>query len=369
MSPPIASSAKTYSELRQRFLDTAAKNHATVSHHAHPLKGMQGEALFTDVAVLAKPGTKKWLVSVSGTHGVEGFYGSMCQTAYLEHLAQTGRDESIGILMVHLINPWGTSWQRRVNEDNIDLNRNYLDYTRPIPENAAYEELHPLFTKECATGEARANSEAQWEAKLQEVGPTELKSKLGAGQYQHQDGLYFGGFKPSWSNLTLRDIMKEHLADCTDAISFDLHTGAGPYGHPALMGIAEHDYPGLADAERIYGAWLYKILTRPDQTTTTGISAAATGYTSQAMVDLMVGKRFAQLVIECGTYDGTKVGHPALLDDHFLHLQGELAGEHFLRVKKALLEFFYPSDDDWRELAWVRTRQIFDRALADLTAR
>ena len=119
MSPPIASSAKTYSELRQRFLDTAAKNHATVSHHAHPLKGMQGEALFTDVAVLAKPGTKKWLVSVSGTHGVEGFYGSMCQTAYLEHLAQTGRDESIGILMVHLINPWGTSWQRRVNAGDV----------------------------------------------------------------------------------------------------------------------------------------------------------------------------------------------------------------------------------------------------------
>ncbi|MEP6965279.1 MAG: DUF2817 domain-containing protein, partial [Polaromonas sp.] len=94
-----------------------------------------------------------------------------------------------------------------------------------------------------------------------------------------------------------------------------------------------------------------------------------TGYTSQAMVDLMAGKRFAQLVIECGTYDGTRVGHPALLDDHFLHLRGELEGEHFERVKKALLEFFYPSDDDWRELVWVRTRQIFDRALAELATR
>ena len=369
MTAPTASSAKSYSELREQFLTTAQKHQAALFHYPHPLKGMQGEDLFTDVAVLAKPGTKKWLVSVSGTHGVEGFYGSMCQTEYLDHLAQTGRDESIGMLMVHLINPWGTSWQRRVNEDNIDLNRNYLDYSRPVPENAAYEELHHLFTKECATGEARAKSDAQWEAKLLEVGATELKSKVGAGQYKHQDGLYFGGFKPAWSNLTLRGIMKEHLGDCTDAISFDLHTGAGPYGHPALMAIVEHDYPGLAEAERIYGAWLYKILTRPDQTTTTGISAAATGYTSQAMVELMAGKRFAQLVIECGTYDGTKVGHPALMDDHFLHLRGELNGEHFQQVKKALLEFFYPSDDDWRELVWVRTRQIFDRALAALATR
>lgn len=369
MSAPTASTAKTYSELRQRFLATASRHQATLHHYPHPLKGMQGEDLFTDVAILAKPGTKKWLVSVSGTHGVEGFYGSMCQTEYLDHLAQTGRDESIGILMVHLINPWGTSWQRRVNEDNIDLNRNYLDYSRPTPENALYETLHHLFTKECATGEARAKSDAAWQAKAQEIGTTELKSKVSAGQYKHQDGLSFGGFKPAWSNLTLRAIMQEYLGDCTDAISFDLHTGAGPYGHPALMAIAEHDYPGMADAERIYGEWVYKILTRPDQTTTTGISAAATGYTSQAMVDLMAGKRFTQLVIECGTYDGAKVGHPAMVDDHFLHLQGEFSGEHFLRVKKALLEFFYPSDDNWRELVWVRTRQIFDQALVELATR
>ena len=33
------------------------------------------------------------------------------------------------------------------------------------------------------------------------------------------------------------------------------------------------------------------------------------------------------------------------------------------------MEFFYPTDDDWRELAWLRTRQIFDRALADLATR
>ena len=58
-----------------------------------------------------------------------------------------------------------------------------------------------------------------------------------------------------------------------------------------------------------------------------------------------------------------------MLDDHFLHLRGELSGQEFQRVKAAIVEFFYPSDDDWRELVWLRTRQIFDRALADLAAR
>ena len=372
MTAPTASTATSYQQLRHQFLVAAQKIQARLHHYPHPLKGMQGEELFTDVAIVARPGTTKWLVSVSGTHGVEGFYGSMCQTKYLDHLAHAGHqkhDDDVGILMVHLINPWGTSWQRRVNEDNIDLNRNYLDYSRPAPQNASYEDLHPLFTQQCATGQARVQSEAQWQTMENQLGATELKSQLEAGQYRHQDGLYFGGFAPAWSNLTLRAIMQEHLAGCTDAISFDLHTGAGAYGHPMLLGVAERDYPGLADAERIYGAWLYKILTSPGQTTDTGISAAATGYTSQAMVEMMAGKRFTQLVIECGTYDGATAGHQALLDDHFLHLQGELEGEHFQRVKAALLEFFYPSDDDWRELVWVRTRQIFDRARAALAAR
>ena len=159
MKAPIASKAKSYVQLRAQFLAAATRHQASIYHYPHPLKGLQGEDLFTDVAVLAKPGTQKWLISVSGTHGVEGFYGSMCQTEYLDHLETHERDPEVGILMVHLINPWGTSWQRRVNEHNIDLNRNYLDFSRPLPDNAAYEALHPLFTKECATGDKRAESD------------------------------------------------------------------------------------------------------------------------------------------------------------------------------------------------------------------
>lgn len=358
----------TYGATRARFLDAAERAGARLTHHLHPLKGMNGEDLYTDVAVVAAPGTRKWLVSVSGTHGVEGYYGSLCQTRYLDHLHARRADPQVGLLMVHLINPWGTSWKRRVNEDNMDLNRNYLDFDKPLPGNPLYETVHDCFRKEAVEDSGRERAQRLWQDKVDEMGLTALMNHVGAGQYLHQDGLYFGGFGPSWSNTTLRAIMREHLADCTDAISFDLHTGAGAYGHPMLMAIAEHDYPGMEDAKRLYGAWLYTVLTSATQTTDTGISAAATGYTSQAMIDLMQGKRFTQLVVECGTYK-EGVGHQALLDDHFLHLRGELAGPEFERVKKSLTEFFYPDDADWRELVWVRTRQIFDRALAELAGR
>ncbi len=369
MNSYLMDAKPTYSKLRAGFLKSAQKHNAQLRHFKHPLKGMDGEDLYTDVAVWAKPETKKWLVVISGTHGVEGYYGSMCQTEYIENVAALAQEGKVGVVLIHLINPWGTSWKRRVNEDNIDLNRNYLDFNQPLPQNAYYETLHNLFVKEAANGPARQKSNEQWAEKTREIGHTVLMNHLGAGQYLHQDGLYFGGFKPSWSNTTLRAIMGEFLADCTDAICLDLHTGAGAYGHPMLMAIAEREYPGIHDAQRIYGAWLYTVLTGASHTTDTGISAAATGYTSQAMVDLMVGKRFCQLVVECGTYDGEKVGHDALLNDHFLHLCGNLQGEEFEKTKDKLLEFFFPTDRDWRELVWVRTRQIFDRALADLLER
>src|SRR3546814_17780130 len=112
-----------------------------------------------------------------------------------------------------------------------------------------------------------------------------------------------------------------------------------------LMAIAEHDYPGMADAERIYGAWLYKVLTSATQTTDTGISAAATGYTSQAMIDLMHDRRFTQLVIECGTYESAGIGHTALMDDHFQHLRGEKSGRS--EERRVGKECVRPCSSEW----------------------
>ena len=31
------------------------------------------------------------------------------------------------VVLIHMLNPWGAAWQRRHNEDNIDLNRSFVD--------------------------------------------------------------------------------------------------------------------------------------------------------------------------------------------------------------------------------------------------
>ena len=44
--------------------------------------------------------------------------------------------------MIHGINPYGFAWLRRVTNENIDLNRNWIDFNQPLPQNPTYDELH-----------------------------------------------------------------------------------------------------------------------------------------------------------------------------------------------------------------------------------
>jgi hypothetical protein len=95
--------AHDYTEARGRFLDAARENDVPVVHHDHPLTGPAGEALATDVAVVGSPDAPNRLLVISGTHGVEGFAGSMCQTAWLAEGASIPDD--LSVVLIHAINP------------------------------------------------------------------------------------------------------------------------------------------------------------------------------------------------------------------------------------------------------------------------
>ncbi len=49
--------------------------------------------------------------------------------------------KDVAVLHVHAINPYGFAWLRRTNEQNIDINRNWINFDLPLPENPLYEEL------------------------------------------------------------------------------------------------------------------------------------------------------------------------------------------------------------------------------------
>ena len=127
-----------YQAARARFLALAEPLMASMETHSHPLPGPDGETA-TDIARFGNPDAEYVLVLSSGTHGVEGYCGSFIQCQLLDDGLVERLPENLSLVMIHGVNPHGFAWRRRVNEDNIDLNRNFVEHGS-TKTNEGYEE-------------------------------------------------------------------------------------------------------------------------------------------------------------------------------------------------------------------------------------
>lgn len=224
--------SQSYAQARQKFLDAARSRGLPVASHVLPGRtGAQGEELATDTALIGRADAENLLIVTSGTHGVEGFCGSGCQAALIGDEEMAGRltPARTAMLLVHAVNPWGFSHLRRTNEDNIDLNRNCVDFGRPRPANAGYRELDALLMP--ATWPPTAENEQAIAAYQQRQGLPAFQHAVSAGQYELPAGLFYGGTGPAWSQQTMRAILERHGAGRKRIGWIDIHTGLGPWGH------------------------------------------------------------------------------------------------------------------------------------------
>src|SRR5215472_10329463 len=163
-SPEAAAAAifpPDFTGARERFLALAARAELPVKTHENPRKGPTAERLATDVALQGDPSATKLLVTISGSHGVEGFCGSGCQADWLMESARAELPADLALLHIHALNPFGFAWLRRVNEDGVDLNRNFHDFTLPLPENPEYDILADALVPRSLTPEVVAAAEAR----------------------------------------------------------------------------------------------------------------------------------------------------------------------------------------------------------------
>ncbi len=118
------------------------------------------------------------------------------------------RAAGVAVMLIHALNPHGFSYMRRVTQENVDLNRNFADFGQPLPVNPAYAELHDLLLPETWPPDA-ANVQAIADY-LQQHGQVRFQAAVSQGQYAFADGLFFGGTEPTWSNRTLRQVLRRH---------------------------------------------------------------------------------------------------------------------------------------------------------------
>src|SRR5687768_663923 len=113
-----------YSTARDRFRAAAAKANGRLEVLPLDCTGPAGETLGIDLAWFGAAQPRRAILHLSGLHGVEGFAGSAIQLQLLDNLPELS--DNSALIIVHILNPFGMAWLRRVNENNVDLNRNFL---------------------------------------------------------------------------------------------------------------------------------------------------------------------------------------------------------------------------------------------------
>ena len=133
-----------YQSGRVAFLGAAERAGAELVTYEAGSTGPDGEPVFTDVALLGRKNAPHVLLCNSATHGVEGFCGSGIFTGFLDSGMGRELPANVRIVLIHALNCHGFAWLRRVTEENVDLNRNFVDHTEQHPRNKEYSKLHPI---------------------------------------------------------------------------------------------------------------------------------------------------------------------------------------------------------------------------------
>jgi hypothetical protein len=355
--------AQTYAEAREKFLAAAEAADLNVVSHAHPIRGRDGEALAMDVVRDGPADARGLLILSSGCHGVEGFCGSGVQNALLHDAAwrETVHASGLAVLYIHALNPYGFSWWRRTTQENVDLNRNFQDFSRHLPSNADYDAIAHWLVPE--TWPPSDEVRAKLERFAQEVGPERMQRAISGGQYAHPQGLFYGGVNPTWSHVTLRHVLREQARECSRLAWIDLHTGLGPSGHGERIFACKDDAAALGRARAWWGEGVTSIY---DGSST---SALLTGMMWLAAYEECAQAEYTGIALEYGTLPQDAVIE-ALRADQWLENHPEVEDQALReRIKRALRDAFYTDSDDWKRRIVEQAREAARQALAGLGAR
>ena len=349
-----------YAEARAKFLAAAEARQATIHSFQCPATGPEGEQIYCDTAWFGPLEAERVLVTISATHGAEGFCGSGVQVGWLEEGLIDEMPEGLALLQIHAINPYGFSWLRRVTEDNVDMNRNFVDFDAPLPENPGYSELAealgPPRWDEATIAETAAVLAAYGEAH----GARGLQKAISGGQYSHPDGIFYGGRRPTWSHRVLKMIFSVDLAKAKKVAVIDYHTGLGPRGHGERICVHAPGSVALDRANRWYGG----DLTSPALGNSASVELS--GYNVLGMEAAAPDAEMTVVALEYGTQP-TPLVRLALRADNWLHRHGDLKSEQGRAIKQQIREAFYQDAADWKDMVWERGVETQRLAIAGLS--
>jgi hypothetical protein len=183
-----------------------------------------------------------------------------------------------------------------------------------------------------------------------------------SGQYQFADGLFFGGKAPTWSNRTLREVLRRHAGRAGRLAWIDLHTGLGPNGLGERIYAGKDDKAAYARANAPGGAAAQPITSIYDGSST---SALLRGLMWDAMYEECPQAEYTGIALEYGTLPVLEVTG-ALRADHWLHRHPEAPADLADGIRARMREAFYTDTDAWRGQIVSQARQAMFQAVDGL---
>ncbi len=226
----------TYEEVRTHLADrvkTLKENGITVEHTTYAID--ESDDLYIDNIYI--PATEKptnLIVLTTGVHGIEGYIGSAMLDVFFDHIYPTLNKKDTGILVVANVNPYGMKYMRRYNENNVDLNRNFIEdwSTFDLSSNKEYPKVDKFLQPEGKMGNAFWHEAGFYLSLAKEAiftGADTISDALLTGQYEYPEGVYYGGNGDEKSTAYLKGVFNQCLeSEYENIIHVDIHSGYGP---------------------------------------------------------------------------------------------------------------------------------------------
>lgn len=359
----------TYEISRQRFRGNLAaiqKNwpDAKLSHHRLPGDdGLTIDWIHSD----ALDKNEKVLILTTGEHGVEGCVGSSMQQRFIDKYLLRLDPRTTGLLLVHTINPYGMKHHRRVNANNVDLNRNFLwDASFDPAFNPDYDSISAhLNPSKTITSLIMGNISfyANLVRYIFLMGASVLRYTVLVGQYRYPQGLFYGGEDYQEETRTLINLYRQTFSAYDQILHLDMHTGDGPRYQMSLVNSVLETRTSQEFVEKFN----YPLVVAANPEEFYAIQGDMIDYIYALQQHEFPEKKLYATSFEFGTLGDSiygQVGCPrAMIFENRLYWHGAINDDLARQVKHDFEELFNPVADDWRAKAIADADQAFEGIL------
>lgn len=247
---------KEYDEVRLRLSETVAGLKAqgkTVETHVYPVD--EADGLYIDtIYVPSENEQKNLIVLTTGVHGIEGYIGSVMLDVFWKEIYPDLNSGNTGVLVLANVNPYGMKYHRRYNENNVDLNRNFImDWESfDLSVNKDYPKVERLLGPQKAMGNIFWHGVGFYASMIKSIitdGADTISDALLGGQYEYAQGVYYGGRGDELSTTYVKEVFQKTLeSPYENIIHIDVHSG---YGQRYRMVIFNSAYETMNEAESV----------------------------------------------------------------------------------------------------------------------